>query len=201
MHTVASIIAAAVAALSSANLASAASYGGLSTSVGTVRCVTGVSQASDAAVLSTAMVEIDYCSGFTETIPFTAVTLTQVEAIGSFARVDAYVASSTNTTFKLTVTDPNYGVMAMRVIDAGGSRLGFDKATPNPGTSGSSSGANLSPITMSGTWTFYAMLIDAVAYCPSLPRNDMYMSLHLRFTTCFRFGDTLSFRIDTDKVS
>jgi hypothetical protein len=201
MPTFASIATATLAALSIAPLASAAVYGGFTATTGTIRCSTGVGQASDATLLATALVEIDYCTGITESIPLVPVTALQAEAIGTYARLDAVVTSSTSTTFKLTVTDPSNGVLAVRIVDGGGSKLGFDKAQPNPGTAGSNAGANLAPIAMSGTWTFYAMLTDAVALCPSLPRNDLFMSLHLRFTTCFRFGDSLSFRIDTDKVS
>ena len=181
-------------------LAAAATYGGFTASTGAIRCATGVNQVSDATVLATAVVEIDYCSGFTEVIPFAMVSLSNAEAVGTFARVDAFVSSATSTIFKLSVTNANDAVAGFRILGGPSGTLGFDKATPNPGTAGSNTGANISPTTMVGAWTVYAMFTDAVALCPSLPRNDLFSSLHMRFTTCFRFGDALAFRVDTDKL-
>jgi len=192
---------AALATLTASTVASAASFGGLTASAGVLRCTTGVSQATNAAIIATNWVEIDYCSGYTEYLTFTATSATAVQAIGANAALYGVVVSATTTNYKLIVHTPGDDVISVRIMGSPNTKMGFDRTSPNPGTAGSLSGQDFAPVSMTGAWIVYAHLTDEIALCPSLPRKDLFASLHLRFSGCFRYGDYLSFKIDTDRVN
>lgn len=200
MRNLTSILAAA-ATLTASTVASAAVFGGLTASAGLLRCTTGVSQATNAAVIATNWVEIDYCSGYTEYLTFTTTSATAVQAIGANAAVYGVVASGTTTNYKLIVHTPGDDVIAVRIMGSPNTKMGFDRTAPNPGTAGSLSGQDFVPVSMSGAWIVYAHLTDEIAICPAIPRKDLFASLHIRFSDCFKYGDYLSFRIDTDRVN
>jgi hypothetical protein len=192
---------AAAATLAVSGLASAGTFGGLTASTGVVRCAATVAQATNASLIATNWVEIDYCSGYTEYLTFVPTSMTGIEAIGANAAIYANVSTGTITDYKLIVHTPGDDVIAVRIMGSSNTKMGFDRRNPSPGTAGSNTGADFFPTTMTGAWVVYAHLTDAVALCPSAPRNDLYASLHIRFSDCFRFGDYLGWRIDTDRVN
>jgi hypothetical protein len=180
--------------------AEAAVFGGQTVSTGVIRCATGASQTSDAFTLEQSVLQIDHCSGMTEFVPIVAVSATQFEAVGTYGRLDGYVAGATNTTMKFTLHTPGDDVAAIRIVGNADSSVAFDRRLPSPGTPGSGLGVNVTPISMIGVWTAYAHLTDQVALCPAAPQGDLFMTMILKFTTCFRYGDYISWRVDTDKV-
>jgi hypothetical protein len=192
---------AAAATLAVSGLASAGTFGGQTFAPGVIRCATTIAQTTTAGIIATNWVEIDYCSGYTEYLTFTATSLTGVQAIGANAALYGNVSSGTITDYKLVVHTPGDDVISVRIMGSNNTKMGFDKKLPSPGTAGSNIGTDFTPVTMTGAWVVYAHLTDAVALCPSLPRNDLYASLHIRFSDCFRYGDYLSWRIDTDRVN
>lgn len=195
-----STLAATALALAAGTAASAATFGGQTVSTGVIRCATSVNQSSTASVVATNWLEIDHCSGWTEYLPIVAVSATQFEAVGTFARLDGYVSTSTTTVMKFTLHTPGDDVAAFRIVGSANTNCGFDKATPNPGTTGSSTGINVAPISMTGSWTAYAHLTDKVALCPTAAKGDLFMTLIWKFSSCFKYGDYISWKCDTDKV-
>jgi len=201
LNTISTSLLAATAALAASGLASAGTFGGMTFSTGVIRCAATVSQSTNASIIATNWVEIDYCSGYTEYLTFTPTSLTAVQAIGANAAIYGNVASGSSTDYKLVVHTPGDDVIAVRIMGSNNTKMGFDKKSPNPGTAGSNIGLDFTPGVMTGAWVVFAHLTDAVAICPSIPRNDLLASLHLRFSVCFRYGDYLSWKIDTDRVN
>ncbi len=201
LNTFSTSLLAATAALAASGLASAGTFGGMTFSTGVIRCATVVSQSTNASIIATNWVEIDYCSGYTEYLTFIPTSATGIQAIGANAAIYGNVSSSTVTDYKLIVHTPGDDVISVRIMGSNNTKMGFDKKTPSPGTAGSNIGLDFTPITMTGAWIVYAHLTDAVALCPSVPRNDLFASLHIRFSDCFRYGDYLSWKIDTDRVN
>ena len=194
-----SSFAATVLALAVGAGADAAVFGGQTFSTGVIRCATVASQNSDATVVATNWLEIDHCSGWTEYVPVVAVSPTQFEAVGTYGRLDGYVASATNTTMKFTLHTPGDDVASFRLVGNADSSCAFDRKAAIS-TNGSGLGLNVTPIAMFGVWTAYAHLTDMVALCPAAPQKDLFMTMIMKFSTCFRYGDYISWKVDTDKV-
>jgi hypothetical protein len=201
LNTLSTSLLAATATLAASGLASAGTFGGMTVSTGALRCATSVSQGTNASLIATNWVEIDYCSGYTEYLTFTPTSLTGVQAIGANAAIYGNVSSATVTDYKLIVHTPGDDVISVRIMGSSNTKMGFDKRTPSPGTAGSNLGTNFTPGTMTGAWIVYAHLTDVVALCPAAPQSDLYASLHIRFSDCFRYGDYLGWKIDTDRVN
>ncbi len=189
-----------VSLAAAATSASAGVFGVTTFSAGVTRCATGVNQSTNGAIIATNWVEIDYCSGWTEYIPMVQTGPNVAEAVGTYGAVYGAVLSSTQTEYKIVLHTAGDRIAAVRIMGSPNTKVGFDKASPNPGTAGSGTGFNVTTGTLTGAWTVYAHLTDQVAICPSVARRDLYASLHLRFSTCFNHGDYMSFRVDTDYV-
>lgn len=193
-------IASTLIALAASTAASAGTFGGYVVSLGNIRPTNWISQNSTAGTIATNWVEVDYCSGVTEYLHFSITSATSVKAVGSAALLTGKILSANVTEYMLVMHTASDEIKAVRIMGSNNTRMAFDIKSAPGDTPRSLTGLNFTPVQMSGFWMLEAELTDAVALPPNPPIGDMYASLHLNFSDCFKPSDKLVFRIDTDTV-
>jgi len=193
-------ILAASATFAAASAASAAGYLGMSTSLGIIRNANAVAQVTTDLDIRTNWVEIDYCSGFTEYLSFTALGLGRVQAVGSALTIRGKIIGAQTTEYTVFMHSPTDAVSEIRIRGSNNTKMGFDIKTAPSDTPGSLGGMNFLPVSMGGAWNLSVDFMDAVALFPNPPQGDLFASMKLHFTSCFKPGDKLVFRVDTDRV-
>lgn len=188
------------ALLASTAAASAATFGVISAVGGTLRTTNWVSQTSTVASLQTMYLEVTLCSGAIEYPPFVPSGAGSVTAVGSCYSVTATVILPNQTEFTIVHTGDVNGVKTMS-IGTVNSQSAFDRSAPAPGTAGSGSGFDISPVVMVGAWTVDSQYSNLVKLVGAAPVGDLFCTLSLSFSSCFDVGDVFTFRADTDRIN
>ena len=183
------------------SLAAAAGFGGITVVASPARVVSSVSQTTTAATLTTLGLRVTLCSGTVEAPAFVATSATNAVATGSVYTIRATIVNATTTRFDVVHTG---GATGIALIELGGSasQIGFDRVAPNPGTNGSSTGADfsMSAVLSVGAWNAYALYRNPVNLVGAAALGDLFGGLQVRFTSCFSAGDRLVFDTDTDSI-
>lgn len=176
-----------------------ATFGGFSTTPGTPVTVTALSQASNATDLGTLTATVQFGSGGTITLPFVSISATAVRASHPDFTITLTGGTGNLTTCDIRAVSSACNVYAV-AIGLGGGRSAFDLALPNPGTAGSSTGRNPTPVTMTGAWTAYVGFENQIQRLSDPIQGDTYQMMHVKFVNNFDANDRFVFRIDTDKI-
>lgn len=195
------VIAAGIAALAASASSLGATWGGFALAIGMPRVVASVNQASSGAVNATSFLTVNRCSGIMEYPVFVAAGATCVATTPDY-QISMTVLSATQTEVAIIATSAACDIKAI-TFGTPNSSCGYDVALPNPGTVGSLTGLNPTPIlaSMIGAWTSQVVLDNRVNIGGVAPANDLYSRMTVYFSSCFDVGDAIKFRVDTDKLN
>jgi hypothetical protein len=199
MNQIATVALASLASLASAAATHAATYGGFTVSAGTPRVVTTVSQTSTPVSNATSRLRVERCSGVIEYPAFVVISPSTVIATGPDYRVVMTNVGATLTSITIEATAATCGLKAVS-FGTPNTKCGYDLRNPNPGTAGSSTGADPVPAAMGGAWTTFIHFDNVVKYPTAPAAGDLYGRMTVYFSSCFDAGDVWTFHVDTDRI-
>ncbi|MEY3141568.1 MAG: hypothetical protein RLY21_61 [Planctomycetota bacterium] len=192
-------------AIASAALAtqtsSAASFLGNAVAGGVIRVVNSVTQNTLVAQFPSLPVKVTMCDGTTETPLFVVTGAATAQANGSTYFIRATILGADRTRFEIVHTNASNNGLKRIVLGGGQQSIAFDQTMPNPGTSGSFSGRNVSYIAGGGVWGVTAIWGNAIRRSGLAVQGDLYNTMTLDFNACFDAWDSLIIETDTDMVS
>lgn len=201
MHHLPTILGALALAASSAH---AGTFLGHVVNPGTARAAAAVAQASSAAHLRTAFLQVTYTDGSVTypefTMSGTSLVVTTTGAGGCRTDIQMRMTSATKT----LVTVNQYGTTStpgVKSISFGtpNSRVVYDIKSAAVYTPGSDLGFVPSASTLTGDWTAQLEFIHAIALTGTLPQGDLYNTMRVQFTSPMYAG-SFAFTVDTDAL-
>ena len=198
-------IAASILALSAAAIvntsASAIAFTGNFFIAGFNRVVTtGVTQGAAAANLATLPVRVTLCSGVIEMPPFVVTGATTAVATGSCYRIYATVVAADR--FRLIIAHNGSAAGTVRQVALGGAmqKTVFDRRDPNPGTSFSGSGRDVTPTGGAGPSNYHARWTNPIAIGTMPARGDVFNRIEFNFDPCLAVQGYAQVEFDIDEV-
>jgi len=201
MHHLPTILGALALAASSAH---AGTFLGHVVNPGTARAAAAVAQASSAAHLRTAFLQVTYTDGSVTypefTMSGTSLVVTTTGAGGCRTDIQMRMTSATKT----LVTVNQYGTTStpgVKSISFGSpnSRVVYDLVATAAMTPGSDLGVVPTASTLAGDWTAQLEFVSPIALTGSAPRGDLFNTMRVNFLAPM-YGGTLAFTVDTDAL-
>jgi hypothetical protein len=161
---------------------------------------TGIAQNASSANLPALPIQVQLCSGVVEAPVFVITGATTATANGSCYRIFATVVGPDR--FRLVIAHNGAGAGSVRQVTmgGGGQKVIFDRRNPNPGTSLSGTGRDVTPTGGSGPFTFGARWLNPIQIGTAPALGDVYNRIQFTFDPCLSVQNYIQVEFDIDEV-